>query len=307
MNKFLVFAAFLFVSGSLLGQISMSDSTAQVIGYWNKSDIQSFKVSDEKYKINGEDTTSTQLITYDVDISIKDSTENSYVVEWLYKNYAIKTEVPLLKKMISLAENISVLIKTDELGTVQEVVNWEEVRDYIQDATDKLKEEMKDFPIKNLDQMLAQSMNIYSSKESVEANAIKDAQQFYTFHGMKYKLGEELIGQLQLMNNYGGEPFDADITVVLNEINEKDDFITMNLYQNVDSEQLTNATYEYMKGLDMFRAILPPKEEFSPFTNETWTTSLIHGSSGWVLYSIETKKIVAEGQINVEERIIEMK
>ncbi len=307
MNKLLVFVALFLVSLSLLGQISMSDSTAQVVAYWDKSETQSFRVSDEKYKVIGEDTTSTQLINYEVDITLKDSTENSYIVEWLYKNYAVETENPLLKKMISMSENVSVLIKTDELGVVQEVVNWEEVRDYIQKTTNNLKEEIKDFPIKNLEQLLAQSMNIYSSKESIEANAIKDAQQFYSFHGVKYKLGEELTGQLQLMNNYGGEPFDTEMTVLLSEINEKDDIITMKLYQNVDSEQLTNATYSYLSTLDMFRDIMPPREEFPPLTNETWTTSLIHGSSGWVLYSIETKKIVADGQINVEERIIEMK
>jgi hypothetical protein len=39
--------------------------------------------------------------------------------------------------------------------------------------------------------------------------------------------------------------------------------------------------------------------------NETWSASRIH-ESGWVIYSIETKKVVAEGTTQINERIIEI-
>ncbi len=38
---------------------------------------------------------------------------------------------------------------------------------------------------------------------------------------------------------------------------------------------------------------------------ETWSASRIH-ESGWVIYSIETKKVVAEGTTQINERIIEI-
>jgi len=41
--------------------------------------------------------------------------------------------------------------------------------------------------------------------------------------------------------------------------------------------------------------------------NETNTASRIHGASGWVIYSIETKEIKAADSTNIEERIIEIK
>ena len=39
--------------------------------------------------------------------------------------------------------------------------------------------------------------------------------------------------------------------------------------------------------------------------NENWSASRIH-ESGWVIYSIETKKVVAEGTTQINERIIEI-
>lgn len=304
MKKLLVLATLILASVGSYAQIDMSDSTVQVIGYWSKDEKQSYKVSLEKFKIKEADTISRELITYDVDITVKDSTSDSYIVEWFYKNYEVETNNDLVKKLVSLGEEISVILKLNELGTVQEVVNWKEVRDNINKSTKILRKEFKGVP--NAEKIIEQAMGIFQSKEAIEANAIKDVQQFYTFHGAKYTLGEELSGQLQLMNNFGGKPFDADLTVFLDEIDEEDGSSVMRMYQNVNSEQLTDATYAYLAKLGAMGNQLPPREKFPPLTNEIWTASRIHSGTGWILYSIETKHVKADGTTNVEERIIEM-
>jgi hypothetical protein len=148
---------------------------------------------------------------------------------------------------------------------------------------------------------------MYMSKESIEANAIKDALQFYTFHGAKYTLGEKLTGKVQLMNNFGGKPFDTELSVSLDEIDQENDIALIRMYQNIDSQQLTDATYAYLKTVAPAGKPMPAKDKFPLLTNETWTASQIHGGSGWVIYSIETKQTMAEGIVNVEERTIELK
>ena len=93
---------------------------------------------------------------------------SNYVI---FGNYSIDTENDLVKKLTSIANDISVIIKTDEYGVFMEVVNWEEVRDYLTKVTETLKEELKDVP--NYEQIIANVMSIYSTKESIEANAVK--------------------------------------------------------------------------------------------------------------------------------------
>jgi hypothetical protein len=305
MNKLLIFGTIFLLSSTLFGQISVKDSTVQVIGYWEKQETQSYDVSYEKIKIKSKDTISQELIKYEVDIKVIDSTENSYTIEWFYKNYSIDTENELVRKLTSIANDISVKIKTDEFGAFIEIVNWEEVRDYLTKVTETLKEELKDVP--NYEKIIANVMSIYSTKESIEANAIKDALQFYQFHGVKYNLGEELEGELETANNYGGKPFETNVRFSLDEINEVDGNSILRSNQVINSKQLTDATYNYLEKLGTFGDKFPPRNEFPSLTNETNTASRIHGESGWVIYSIETKEITAEETTNIEERIIEIK
>ena len=305
MKKLIVFGIIILISSNLFSQISIKDSTVQVIGYWSKYDKQSYDVTYEKYKLKNKDTISRELMKYEVDVKIIDSTANSYSIEWFYKNYSINTENELVRKLTSIADDISVKIKTDEYGAFLEVINWEEVRDYIEKVTEKLKVELKDVP--NYKEIIANVMSIYSTKESVEANAIKDALQFYKFHGVKYKLGEELTGKLETSNNYGEKPFETNVQYSLDEINETDGNSILRSTEIINSEELTNATYNYLKKSGTFGDKFPARNKFPSLTNETNTASRIHGETGWIIYSIETKTITAEETTNIEERIMIIK
>ena len=305
MKKLLVFGIIFLISSNLFSQISIKDSTVQVIGYWSKYDKQSYDVTYEKYKVKNKDTISRELMKYEVDVKIIDSTANSYSIEWFYKNYSIDTENELVRKLTSIADDISVKIKTDEYGAFLEVINWEEVRDYLEKVTEKLKVELKDVP--NYKEIIANVMSIYSTKESVEANAIKDALQFYKFHGVKYKLGEELTGKLETSNNYGEKPFETNVQYSLDEINETDGNSILRSTEIINSEELTNATYNYLKKSGTFGDKFPARDKFPSLTNETNTASRIHGETGWIIYSIETKTITAEETTNIEERIMIIK
>lgn len=305
MNKYLFLFIFIFSHFTLPAQINYEDSTSQIIGYWYVDDFQSYDVTLDKYKVKKGDTTSIMSFKYVVDITIKDSTANSYLIEWFYKDYEVESDDPLVQKLAKVSEDISVIIRTDEFGAIQEVVNWKEVRDYIIKVSKVIRKEYKKSP--NIDKILSQTVGIYSTKESIQLNAIKDAIQFYSFHGGAYALNEEVTGELKFANNFGGDPFDVYASLSLLEINEEDDTSMIDMYQSVDSKQLTNATFDYLASIGTFGNEIPDKEEFPALSNETWTTSIIHGDTGWTVYSIETKEVKAEGTSNIEEREIKIR
>ena len=305
MNKLLIFGTIFLFSTNLFSQINIKDSTVQVIGYWSKYDTQSYNVTYGKYKVENNDTISRELIKYEVDVKIIDSTSNSYTIDWFYKNYSIDTNNELVKKLSSIADDISVKIKTDEFGSFMEVVNWKDIKDYLSIVSKKLEKELKDIP--NHEQIIANAIKIYSSKQSIEANAIKDALQFYKFHGVKYKLGDQLTGKLETSNNYGGKPFETDVIYSLDEINETEGNSVLRSNEVINSKELTDATYDYLKKSGKFGKNFPTRDKFPSLKNETNTASRVHGNTGWIIYSIETKEVTAEGTSNIEERIIEIK
>lgn len=303
--KQLFFICLLFsVITRTFGQIDMNDSTAQVIGYWAKNEKQLYLVTHESFKVKGTDTTSKESYEYALDITIVDSTADSYIIDWFYHDLKMQTDNELIKKLSSLAQDMTIRIKTNELGVFKEVVNWKEIRDYIYKGTTVLKEETRDIP--NLDKVIKQLEGMYSTKESIEAAAIKEIIQFYAFHGGKYKLGEEISTNMKAANLYGGEPFDMEVVFWLDEINPGEDNSIIKMQQVINSEQLTKTTFDYLTKMAEPMKIPGPKwEEFPPFKNETWIASQIHGS-GWIVYSIGTKEISSEGILKVEKSIIEL-
>lgn len=286
-------------------QINIADSTTQVIGYWDRNEKQTYLISNEKLKIQDGDTISREFTKYEVDITITDSTENGYLINWFYRDYVVETENELIRKLSSIIEDMNVQIKTDDLGTFVEIVNWEDIRDFIIKGTSMLKDELKDIP--NIDKVITQMENMYNSKQAIEASAINEILQFHYFHGLKYKLWEDYSYDNKLANMFGGDPFDAKVNFWLDEINSDDNNAVYRMHQSVDSVQLTNETFKYLtKMAETMQTHAPKREEFSFLHNETYTASRIHGS-GWPLYSIQTKEVKADNVIQIEECIIDLK
>jgi hypothetical protein len=200
---------------------------------------------------------------------------------------------------------MKIIYKTDELGSFTEVVNWKEIKKFIQKSTKALRKELKLIP--EMEKVLKQIEATYSIKEAIESASIKEIQQFHAFHGAKYLLGEVLDGELKVPNLFGSEPLDSEFSVYLEEIDETENNYTIRAKQEVNKEQLTNATYDYLLSLANTLKIAPPnREDLEDLKNETLTTSIIH-DTGWVIYSIQTITVTLENVTNIEERIIELK
>ncbi|MBD8488937.1 hypothetical protein IFO69_09290 [Echinicola sp. CAU 1574] len=284
-------------------QIDLADSSAQVIGYWMNQEVQSYEISLETYTVSKEDTSSMQTIKYKVDISVLDSTSSDYLIQWVYKDYEVNTQNPFLDKMVKMGENLVVKVRTNELGVLQEVINWKEIREFMWNAGDMIKRELGSDP--TINKFIDRSMKSYNSEEAIRSNTIHDILQFYTLHGAKYPLGEQLSGVIQVRNNAGGEPIDTNIWVSLDEINVEDDYAVFSVQQSINPEKLTDATYEFLKQSGTLGANLPRREAFPGLTSDTWIYAVIHGSSGWPIYSEQLKEVSSvEGTIRVEERII---
>lgn len=306
MNKFLTTLTLSLFAVNAMAQINMEDSTAQVIGYWNIGEKESYNISLQKIKLRDADTTSNELMTYEVDVTVIDSTADSYLLEWHYYNYKTNSTNEMIQKLTSLSENIKVIIETNEFGTIQGVQNWEEVRDYLKKSIGVIKGEVKDIP--NIDKVIDQIENRFSTKAGIESAAIQDAQQFYTFHGGKYLLGEVLEAPLKALNAYdNNKPLDSKITFYLDELNPVDNNFILRSSQEIDSDQLTDATYGYIEQMaKTMKTEAPKKEDIGRLTNVTDIASRLHGT-GWLIYSIQTKSVTTMDATNIEERIIEIK
>lgn len=289
----------------LSAQISMADSSAQAITYWSKGDKEVYSISLEKIRLKGADTSSKDRISYEVELSVLNQGDKSYTVQWLYKNFSSDNNSPAVQKLISLSKDLKVLYKTDEMGVFKEVLNWKEIREYMHKASKQLSQDLSANP--EAQELLKQSLAIYSSKEAIEAAAIQDIQQYHAFHGARYSLGEVLESRLKLPNLYSTEPLDCEVMVYMDELNEQDNNFIVRSEEQVNKEQLIDATLAYLLKMPQTVKDTPlTREDLKDLKNETLTASRIHGT-GWIVYSVQTRTISMDDITNIEERIIEIK
>lgn len=285
-------------------QINMEDSTVQAIVYWDKMEKQTYKVSEEKIKLEGSDTISKSIYSYKVEITVLDSTANSYTAEWVYKDFTGVSPTNFNQNLSAIMKDVKVVFKTNELGEFAEVVNWEEIRDKKKKSISILEGKFKDLSLSEKTMLTLQKS--HTSKESIESNAIKDIRQFLTFNGAKYKLDEVIEGTTETINTFGGKPFDIHTSVYLDEIIEEENNFIIRASQEIDSHQLTEETYKYIiKTNEKLKKEFPNLESFPQLKNEVLTDARIH-SSGWVIYSRQTITIITDEDTNIDERIIEI-
>jgi hypothetical protein len=289
------------------GQINEADSSAQCIAYWSKGEKMTYSVSTSKLKIKGTDTTSAEAGSYLVDVTVLDSTAKSYTIAWSYRDYQLGTDNPITKRLADMYRNMTVKVRTDEMGSITEVVNWKELRDETNRYYKTLMKEVKELnELPGFKQMMDQMMKSYSSKEAIEGLAVADIQQFHSFHGAAYTLNEQLSGSIKIPNFLGGEPFDADVTLVMDELNVEDGNYVLRMSEEVNQEQLQQATLAYMKAMAKNMGVEAPGPEAVGSLGRTVELATRMHNTGWPIYSIQTKTVEGEGQVQIEERIIEL-
>lgn len=307
MKNFLVAALVLLGIGISNAQINKADSTVQVIAYYGLKETATYKVEFAKKQIKDNDTIIKNAVSYFLDVEVIDSTASSYTIEFNYRDFAFNSdeEVSVISKLLMQSQSPKVVVKTDEYGTFEEVVNWKEVRDFTKTTIDDL---LKKYPDLNTKEFKKQFEHLYNSKEAVSANT-KDIQHLLYFHGTAHELDDATVGEVEMPNPYQPEkPFIAQLTVYLDEIDFEDDTYIMRSFTEVDSEQLTATLNTY---LDNLRKSIGKKAKAAPVVNpEDLKIELEYAAViddwGWVLYTFETKTVSFADGYYIEERTIEI-
>lgn len=303
-KKALFLISFLCLFPALKAQINMEDSTVQVIGYWDKNEKQSYLIQEKKATVVNEDTTSSQEFSYKVDVQIVDSTAESYTIEWKYFDYKYISSPQELKTILTAYQPTKVLLKTDEMGVLAEIINSAEISAAM---TKRLKNLIKKY---KSDQYLVSEFTAlidkYASKDAVEQLALSEIQQYYNYHGGRYKLDENLSATVKSPFMNLEEGIDAELNVWLSEINVDDNNYILQMSKILDEEAMKKLMYEEAKNdPELTPDEKPEIHDMPQLKVETWAASRIH-NSGWIVYSVQTVEVLFDNEKSTEERTIEL-
>ena len=290
--------------GHLSSQIDMSDSTVQVISYWKLGDVQQYHLTESEIVMTKEDTVSMLVNSFDVEIKVTDSTSLGYILEWTRRNFQFSNGNSLDVQLQAILSDTPILLTMDVYGSNVHVLNWETLSNAVNEKCSLLLIEYMDKP--SALTKINHTKSKYRSNTSIENYIIKDVSQYFTYHGAKYKLGETITEDIKIPNNFGGDPLDATAALVLDELLPENNTSIIKSFQNINSQQLTAVTYDYIKSLNIVEGALPTYEDFPTVTMQIWGGSEIHSNSGWVIYSQKSEQVTSGDDVTLKERIIEI-
>lgn len=303
MKKGILFFALILLSLKLSAQIDMRDSTAQVISYWMLGEVENYQVTETELVQTKVDTVSFISNSYDLEVKVTDSTSVGYILDWTRTNFQFSNSASLDVQLAAVLSNTPILLTTDIYGGSIQVLNWEDIANLVKSKCSPLLAKYADNPstLSKINQVIRK----HSTKESIETFVVRDVNQYFAYHGAKYKLGETITDAIKIPNNYGGDPLDSSAALVLDELLPENDTYIIKSFQNINPQQLTAVTYDYLSRLNLVDGALPAYEDFPTVLKQIWGGSEIQSSTGWVIYSQESEQVTSGDDVTLNERIIE--
>ena len=329
MKKILFISVLFLAVFKMQGQI-LSDSSAQVVGWWNIGDTQTYRITSEGIDFADGELLSRSVTRYSVTITIIDYTDYYYLINWYYHDFEIyNDDEELLKMLLAIPRNKTLTVRTNVLGTFIEIVNWEELRDHVRKGFEIINQMENENPL-NQDLLeefpdffnlrFAQAIDMYSTRENLEATQ-REITTFYFFHGSQFNLGERHITTVEQPNLLGGAS-DATMTFWLSEIYLEHGMFLMQMHQKTNPKEL--AINALLNAKHLIEVEMRPliergeateddlKEALEEIANtdieirhEVQLNSIIH-NSGWLIHSTRTQENIIGDTMQVRTLTIEL-
>lgn len=284
-----------------VAQISIQDSSVYVVAYWKKGESKTYTVTNQEVSMRNADTVKKNLYTYDITITVKDSTEHSYILECSYSNLQIISGDNLVNSKQPR------IIETDTCGKFKSIINWEDLRDENQQ---RLQETLDNVSSTNhitpeLKNSLQELIRLNQSKEFIEQEAIPELLQLVSFHGRKYTRNSTQNFSKQTCNMFTySKPIDTKVQIVLQEFTDTNTVAVLWAQEVVNQEQLQDAVYEgHVVNSKMRNSEPLSKRYFKDYKIVTNTvTNVLH--DGWVQQSVQIKTMKIFEITTIDSRTI---
>lgn len=200
MKSLITFIFTIFATSMAYAQVQQLDTKEEdddinVIGFFCKNDTMTYNSHDFKLDIQGTDTIVKHDIEEEFMITVVDSTENGYTMKLELLSCDIRTvpapfTVETMNKLKELSKATPCIFHTNELGVVETIVNWRDIRDMMKKAIPMLCDEM--YKTEGLDSIIPrrQFENMLTSQfatENVIRQGYDELSMLFGVHGQAFK------------------------------------------------------------------------------------------------------------------------
>lgn len=185
------------------------------IAYWNLGDTYTYQITKVKLKQKNNIPTENNIRTYKATFEVIDSTNSEYTIKWTLDNFStneLNIPVEILEKTSQYSLN-EVIYKTTETGVFIEIVNWQEIAEYMNASFNSIIQYFvteKGISKESFEKSLYPLMNTFTSKEGIEQVLLKEIILFHTPMGYMYDTNKKIKYKDLLPNVFGGPHLNAN-------------------------------------------------------------------------------------------------
>lgn len=162
-----------------------------------------------------------------VTIRVLDTKSSGHLIRWRYGKATLGDEAPagvnaqVFESMAELMTDLDFDIELNAAGSFKQLRNWEAVRDRIIAATGEWAAIDPRFKGEAGKAALSNVRALFTSREAVETNLLREVQLFFLLYGRFMKAGERDRYDDFLGNPFGGEAFPAKATIMLKSVDRE--------------------------------------------------------------------------------------
>ncbi len=210
-------------------------------------------IHNEKMRYNGDNKIKEIKGITKVDVITESKSSEYYNVVWKYNKTDIYSIYPQNDPVTPLLEDLNrgliVSLKIDNIGTIVEINNKEEIKSYMKEAIDKIMNSLssKGAPPDFINNIKTQFYTIFTNENSFQQTILKDASLFYSGYGLDFTESDTIQYESNLPNPLSGTPISAKGEYHLS--GAPDSYI-INWQQVVDPEEAKLFIQDFMNKLN---------------------------------------------------------
>lgn len=287
-------------------------SVVPIIAYWDVGEEHTLEVVKGSRTYEGDtlvESDSSVTLYY---ITVIDSTEDSYIVQWRpegdidYETLDMLGEVDVDESMLELLAEEGLIIMTSETGEYLGLVNGDDLVAVTSEIMDAFFDQMmeSDTTMTALSEnpeamaMMQELLGAFASKDFLEAQLTEDIQLYHMWYGYEYATSGVVEYEEELPSLFGGDPVPARGTFEVDGIDWEEylvSFVSM-VYPDAGAlRAMVQSVFEEMPA--MADADIDAELEKIGFNMYDANRFVIDFGWGWVLYVDRVRTVEAEGKI----------
>lgn len=225
---------------------AVTDSTIAMIAFWSNGDKATYEFKEVEDKLSkGEKTLKTT--TYDMIMTITDSTNNNYSVKWEYENYKIDYELEQFEKdLMEICEDIPIHYRTDELGAFETIENWEAMKNIADKAFTKWISDKEDLPDSISVGLKNMMLSMFESEQQMNYWA-RDIKFFHYLYGANLSRTVPFEGIKLYTNPFIKKTMEGTQRVEVIAVDEENWIAQIKVKSGIDGDKAKSLMIDFMK------------------------------------------------------------